>query len=114
MQNEYKFQYTAINLGEEAGVDFPKEMTTLTEIINSNNNFENLLFLSIFTTDEKKSVLNDIFGKVTFSPVVKNFIFFLIEEKRIGQLPSIYKEMIVIDDHKKGDRGRSSSRCNNR
>jgi F-type H+-transporting ATPase subunit delta len=26
----------------------------------------------------------------------------MIEEKRIGQLPLIYKEIIVLDDHKKG------------
>ena len=101
-QLDRAYAEAAINLGEEAGVDFPKELTLLTEIINSSNNLESLLFLSVFTSDEKKSVLNDIFVKVNFSPIVKNFIFFLIEEKRIGQLPSIYKEMIVIDDHKKG------------
>ena len=101
-QIDKAYAVAAIKLGEEAGVDVPKELTALTEVINSSNDLENLLFLSIFTTDEKKEVLGEVFKKVTLSPIVKNFIHFLIEEKRIGQLPMIYKEMMVLDDHNKG------------
>ena len=33
---------------------------------------------------------------------MKNVISFLMSENRIGLLPIIFKEVVVIDDHKKG------------
>ena len=84
-QLDKAYAEAAIRLGEDAGVDVPKELTSFTEVVNSSNDLENLLFLSIFTAEEKTAVLEEVFKKVTLSPVVKNFIQFLIEEKRIGQ-----------------------------
>ncbi|MFT6546054.1 MAG: F-type H+-transporting ATPase subunit delta, partial [Bacteriovoracaceae bacterium] len=79
-----------------------KELTTLTEIINSSNNLENLLFLDVFTVEEKLAVLSEITSKLNLSPITNHFITFLVQEKRIGLLPLIFKEVVVIDDHKSG------------
>ena len=89
-------------LGETSNVNVADELTSLTEVINSNNNLENLLFLDVFTVEEKKSVMDEIFKKMNLSAIVTSFVNFLFEEKRVSLLPMIIKEVIVLDDHKKG------------
>ena len=96
------YAQSLVELSEELKLDLAKELTTLTESINSNNNFETLLFLDVFTNEEKWSVLEIVTSKLGLSGVMKNFLHFLIQEKRIGLLPMIFKDVIVIDDHKKG------------
>jgi F-type H+-transporting ATPase subunit delta len=96
------YAQSLIELGEEQKVDIAKEMTTFNELINSNNNLESLLFLESFTVEEKLAVVSEVLNKMNASSVLKNVVSFLITEKRIGLLPLIFKELIVIDDHKKG------------
>lgn len=89
-------------LGESSSNDITSELTTLTELINGNNNFEILLFSDVFTVEEKQGVIDAIFAKSSFTSLLKNVINFLLHEKRISLLPLIYKDIIVLDDHKKG------------
>ncbi|MCF8058080.1 MAG: F0F1 ATP synthase subunit delta [Bacteriovoracaceae bacterium] len=89
-------------LGEEQKIDVTEEMTNLTMVINENNNLETVLFLDVFTIEEKQAVLNDVLVKLGLSGLVKNVLNFLMEEKRINILPLIFKELVVLDDHKKG------------
>ncbi len=96
------YAQSLVELSEEQKLDLAKELTTLTEAINSNNNLETLLFLDVFTNEEKWSVLDAVTSKLGSSTTLKNFLHFLIQEKRIGLLPMIFKDVIVIDDHKKG------------
>jgi len=96
------YAQSLIDLALEAKVDAAKELTDLNIVINSNNDLENLLFLDVFTIEEKEDVLKEILSKLNTSPIVASFVNFLISEKRIGIFPLIYKEVIVIDDHNKG------------
>lgn len=89
-------------LGAEHKVDVAKELTSLTEVINHSNQLESLLFLDIFTIEEKTDVLAKITGKLNFSKLSTSFINFLIDEERISLLPLIFKDLIVLDDHNKG------------
>jgi len=89
-------------LGHENNIDVAKELTDLTEIINASNDLENLLFLEVFTVVEKLEVTKEIFKKQNFSQFVQSFVLFLIGEGRINTLPEIFKDVIVLDDHKKG------------
>lgn len=89
-------------LGEEAKVDVALELTKLTEVINQNNNLENVLFLDLFTVEEKSSVLSAVVSKINLNKTVVNFLNYLLSEKRFSILPLIFKEVIVLDDHKKG------------
>lgn len=91
-----------MKIGKENKLDVISELTNLTIAINSSNAFENVLFLGVFTTDERKDVFNAIAKKMKLSNLTINFINFLIEENRISILPLIYKEAIVIDDHERG------------
>lgn len=78
------------------------EVASFIEMLNTSSVLENVLFLSVFTVEEKINVLKDVFQKTNYSELMNNFLIFLIQEKRIGLLPQIYKELIVIEDAVKG------------
>jgi len=89
-------------LGESISVDVTSELISFNELINENNDFETLLFSDAFTVEEKEAVLSSVFDKANYSSLTKNSVNYLLSEKRIGLFPLIFKEMVVIDDHKKG------------
>lgn len=91
-----------LELGDEKKVAIADELTRLTEVINSSNDLENVLFLDLFTLDEKKEVFNRVGEKLKLSPLTTTAVNYLIEEKRIGILPLVIKEVIVLDDDRKG------------
>ncbi|MFT6633056.1 MAG: F-type H+-transporting ATPase subunit delta [Bacteriovoracaceae bacterium] len=93
---------TFIELGKESNVDVAKELISLTEVINSSNDLENVLFLEVFTNEEKLSVFSAIAEKINLSKILVSSINYIINEKRISLLPLIIKEVIVIDDAAKG------------
>jgi F-type H+-transporting ATPase subunit delta len=93
---------SAVELGLESKVDIAAELTIVQELINGSNDLENVLFLEVFTLEEKKNVLEALFEKIKLSLYARNFLFFLIAEMRMNLFPQIYKEIMVIDDHHKG------------
>ncbi len=93
---------TFIELGKENNVDVAKELTTLTEVINLSNDLENVLFLDVFTNEEKSDVFKAVAEKINLSKILVTAVNYLIQEKRISLLPLIFKEVIVIDDAEKG------------
>lgn len=93
---------TIAELGQELNVDVAQELTSLTQTINENNDLETLLFLDVFTDEEKQSVLEEVMKKLNLSQVVTHFMKFLIQEKRVALFPLIFKDVIVLDDEAKG------------
>ncbi len=91
-----------VELSNEKKLDLVSELTEFTVLINQNNDLESVLFLETFTKEEKSSVIQAICEKTKFSDLTKNFLMFLLQEKRLGLYPMIYKNIIVIDDHNKG------------
>lgn len=96
------YAQSIVELGVELKLDLVKELTTLTETINKSNDLETLLFLDVFTADEKLVVLTEVMKRLGLSPITTNFMHFLLQEGRIGLMPMIFKNVIVIDDHNKG------------
>lgn len=96
------YAQSIVELSDELKLDLAGELTKLNVAINKSNDLETLLFLEVFTTEEKLSVLDVVMEKLSLSAITKNFMHFLIQEKRIGLLPMIFKNVIVIDDHRKG------------
>lgn len=93
---------TFIELGKDNGVDMAKDIINLTETINASNDLENVLFLDVFTVDEKLAVFGEIASKIGLSKITTSAVNYLISEKRISLLPLISKEVIVFDDKEKG------------
>jgi F-type H+-transporting ATPase subunit delta len=91
-----------LELGDEQNIKIADELTKLTEAINKSNDLENVMFLEVFTLDEKKIVFTEVAKKLQLAELTIGMVNYLIEEKRIGILPLIFKEIIVIDDERKG------------
>ena len=89
-------------LGKEQNVDVTKELVTLNKAINGNNHFENILFMDVFTIDEKISVIEAVGQRLKLNQLIKSFLKFLIREKRIHLFPLVFKDIVSIDDHEKG------------
>lgn len=91
-----------LELGDDKKINIADELTKLTEVINKSNELENVLFLELFTLEEKKNVFVEVAKKLSLSAITTETVKFLIDEKRIGILPLIIKEVIVMDDDRKG------------
>jgi F-type H+-transporting ATPase subunit delta len=93
---------SVVQLGKENGIDIARELTELSLLINENNDLETVLFLEVFTLEEKTQVLNDVLKKMNLSSLTQNFMNFLLSEKRISLFPMVFKEVVVLDDEEKG------------
>jgi F-type H+-transporting ATPase subunit delta len=91
-----------LELGDDQNLKIADEMIKLTEVINKSNDLENVLFLDVFTMDEKKAIVIDVAKKLSLSTLTTEAVKYLIDEKRIGILPLIIKEIVVIDDERRG------------
>jgi F-type H+-transporting ATPase subunit delta len=91
-----------LELGDDNKINIADELTNLTEVINKSNELENVMFLELFTLEEKKAVFGEVSQKLNLSPITHHAIMYLIDEKRIGVLPMIIKEVIVMDDERRG------------
>lgn len=91
-----------LELGDEKKIKIADEMIKLTELINKSNDLENVMFLEVFTQEEKKAIFADVAKKLDLSQLSTEAIKYLIDEKRIGLLPLIIKEIVVIDDERRG------------
>jgi F-type H+-transporting ATPase subunit delta len=91
-----------LSLGDERSVDIVHEFTALTEAINASGEFENVLFLDVFTADERRDVLKSVLELIKANPLTEVLLSFLIKENRFKLFPLIFKELVVIDDHRKG------------
>ena len=79
-----------------------RDITVFMEALNQCDNLRNLLFLDIFTIEEKRAVFSDIAKKLSLNETVKKFIDFLLEQKRISLLPVVCKEISVLDGESRG------------
>jgi len=91
-----------VDLGLEKKIDTAGDLTLFQETINSSNDLENVLFLDVFTVDEKVKVFEAISKKLNLNSITHNFVDYLIHTKRMNLFPLIYKEVIVLDDAEKG------------
>lgn len=101
-QTARSYARALMELGKEKSINVADQFTEFNQLINGSNTFENLLFLDVFTLDEKMTVLNELFKGASFDKLVQNFVLYLVREKRTNLIPLIYKEVVVIDDHEKG------------
>lgn len=79
-----------------------EELKKLIKTINEHPLLAKLLFLEVFSPTEKKEVLLAIFNRLSFSKLMKNFILYLIEERRVDFLPLIYNEFLIEENLQKG------------
>lgn len=89
-------------LGKDKNVNVAAELVKFNEVVNGSNDLENLLFMDVFTVEEKVSVIEEVSRRLSMSELVTKFVKFLIFEKRIGLFPVIFKDVVVLDDEETG------------
>jgi F-type H+-transporting ATPase subunit delta len=91
-----------MELGDSSKIDVATELLNFNLLINECNDLENVLYLDLFTFEEKQSVLNEVINKSKLSSLMSHFLSFLLQEKRLNLLPLIWKEVTIIDDDRRG------------
>ena len=89
-------------IAEKENIKLNEEIIKFSELISSSNDLENILFLDVFTAEERILILDEIFKKEDFSSLLKNFVKFLVIEKRFNLFNTIFKEIIIREDLKLG------------
>ena len=87
-----------LEIGKENDIEVKEQLDSFWELVRTSNDLESLLFMDVFTIDERVSVLNLIFDKLNLNELIQNFLMFLVENKRISLLPSIYTFVTIEKD----------------
>ncbi len=72
--------------GEKQLLDLGQDLKQLAEIIRSSDKFITFFYNPVFTAEEKKLVLNELFKQNAVSQTVKNFCFLLADKNRLSCL----------------------------
>ena len=96
------YAQAVVKLAEEKSCPIFSDITAIIDLLNHSPMLEQVLFLKVFTEIEKNQILNDVLVKLEINQLTKNFLLFLLAEKRLSLLPQIYKELITIEDASKG------------
>ncbi len=78
------------------------DLQAITDITESSKDFREVLINPVFTNEDKKKIAAGILEKMGADPIVRNFIYVLIDRKRIDQLVGINKAYAQAVDEIKG------------
>ena len=87
-----------LDIGKEKSIDIKPQLDSFWELVRTSSDLEALLFMDVFTVDERKEVLESVFEKLKLDDLIKNFLMFLVEAKRISLFPSIYTSVTMEKD----------------
>ena len=105
MKNETisrSYALALLEISKETGVDVKTDLDKVWNLIRESAEFESLLFMDVFSVEERKSILELVFEKLQLNKLTTNFIYFLIENKRFSLFPSIYTSLTMEKDFADG------------
>jgi F-type H+-transporting ATPase subunit delta len=88
-----RYAKALVGIGQEENAleRYGEDLATLCELVKTSPEFREVLVNPVFTKEDKKQVSGDIFVVLDTDPMVSNFVFMLIDRKRIDQLSGIEK-----------------------
>tara|TARA_B100000925_G_scaffold291950_1_gene282784 strand:- start:13722 stop:14261 length:540 start_codon:yes stop_codon:yes gene_type:complete len=101
MKNETisrSYALALLDLSQEQNLNIKSDLDTFWSLIRESSEFESLLFMDVFSVEERKSILCSVFEKIEINKLTQNFIYFLIENKRFSLFPSIYTSLTMEQD----------------
>ena len=99
MKNETisrSYALALLEISKETKVDVKADLDKFWSLIRESSEFESLLFMDVFSVEERKKILEFVFEKSKLNKLTYNFIHFLIENKRFNLFPSFKKEKVKI------------------
>ena len=91
-----------VQIGKSKKIAISKELDSFFKIIKKSDNFRHVLFSGMFSIEEKENVCKALVKKMKLSTVFRDFVSFLLWEKRISLYSLIVKEALRLDDEAKG------------
>ena len=91
-----------MELGKKKNIRVSGELKKILDVVEGHRKLKDVFYLDVFTLEEKRSVFSRIAGRISLNKTVANFIIFLFSEKRTALLPSIYVEVVALEDRQKG------------
>jgi F-type H+-transporting ATPase subunit delta len=86
-----RYAKALVEIGQEENAleRYGEDLTTLCELVDASPEFREVLINPVFTKEDKKRISGDILGRLGTDPMVTNFVYMLIDRKRIDQLAGI-------------------------
>ena len=91
-----------IQIGKSKKIDISKDLNNFFKLMEKSDNFKHVIYSGMFTMREKESVCHALVKKMKLSTTFRDFISFLLREKRITLYPLILKEALRLNDEAKG------------
>ncbi len=78
---------------------YAEDLDSLSKLVEESRDFREILINPVFTRDDKKKIAGPVLQKMGADPMVINFVYLLIDRKRIDQLAGIEKAFRAkVDD----------------
>jgi F-type H+-transporting ATPase subunit delta len=86
-----RYAKALFSLGQEEGlfIQYGQELAEFADFCRDNEEFGQAIANPIFTTEDRKSVLEIVLEKSNFSVMTKNFLNLLLDKDRIGAIETI-------------------------
>jgi F-type H+-transporting ATPase subunit delta len=78
------------------------DLDSLSKLVEESRDFREILMNPVFTRDDKKKIAGPVLKKMGADPMVINFVYLLIDRKRIDQLTGIEKAFRAKVDEIRG------------
>lgn len=86
-----RYAQALVEIGQEKdSLDkYGQDVEAINGLMEESKDFRELLINPVFPKEDKKSVAGSVLDKLNVDPMVRNFVYLLIDRKRIEQLPGI-------------------------
>ncbi|MGO9117610.1 MAG: F0F1 ATP synthase subunit delta [Desulfomonilaceae bacterium] len=81
---------------------YAEDLDSLSKLVEESRDFREILMNPVFTRDDKKKIAGPVLKKMGADPMVINFVYLLIDRKRIDQLTGIEKAFRAKVDEIRG------------
>ncbi len=81
---------------------YARDLDSLGQLVNESRDFREILTNPVFTREDKKKIAGPVLQKLGADPMVINFVYLLIDRKRIDQLSGIEKAFRAKVDEIRG------------
>jgi F-type H+-transporting ATPase subunit delta len=107
-----RYAKALVEIGQEQDAleRYGADLAGVCQLVDASWDFREVLISPVFTKEDKKTIAGGILEKLGTDPLVTNFIYLLIDRKRIDQLAGIEKAFrSAVDDINGITRGQVTS-----
>jgi F-type H+-transporting ATPase subunit delta len=99
-----RYAKALVAIGQENGKldEYAQDLTNLVATVDASHDFREVLVNPVFTKEDKKRIAGQVLEKMGTDPMVTNFVYVLIDRKRIDQLTGIDNAFHEMMDDIKG------------